>query len=162
MNDAETPMFHRIVEFLKGNDVTFELFDHDHVHSSADAAKVRGTNLEEAAKALVLETGSGRLIQCIVSGHRKIDLKKLKALLGEKNISLAHPDNVLSATGCPVGTVPPLGNLFDPPLPVYADADIFTRHHVVFSAGSHYRSVRMKAEDWQRLVQPSVFDIGKD
>lgn len=158
----EPPMFHKIVELLKSRNVQFDLYSHTHVHSSADAAQIRGTSLEEAAKALVLETGSGKIIQCIVSGHRKIDLKKLKDLLGEKNISLAHPDKVLSATGCPVGTVPPFGNLFDPPLPVYADEGIFARDHVVFSAGSHYRSVRMRAADWRLVVQPIVGDIGKN
>lgn len=158
----EPPMFHKIVELLKSRNVQFDLYSHTHVHSSADAAQIRGTSLEEAAKALVLETGSGKIIQCIVSGHRKIDLKKLKDLLGEKNISLAHPDKVLSATGCPVGTVPPFGNLFDPPLSVYADEGIFARDHVVFSAGSHYRSVRMRAADWRLVVQPIVGDIGKN
>lgn len=157
----ETIMFHRIIAFLDQNRVEFELYTHGHVHSSEDAAKVRGTSLEEAAKALVLETGSGSLVQCIISGHRRLDLKRIKQLLGEKNVSLAHPEKVLSATGCPVGTVPPFGNLFHQPLPVYADADIFTRPHIVFSAGSHYRSVRMLGEDWKRLVRPQVCEMGK-
>jgi len=123
---------------------------------------VRGTKLEEAAKALVLETGSGRVIMCVVSGHRRIDLKALKVLLGEKNVSLAHPEKVLSETGCPIGTVPPFGNLFDKPLSIYADQDVFAREHIVFSAGSHHHSVRMRADDWRHLVNPIVVDIGKE
>jgi prolyl-tRNA editing enzyme YbaK/EbsC (Cys-tRNA(Pro) deacylase) len=155
-------MFEKIIAFLKEHNVSYEIFEHEHVHSSKDAALVRGTKLEEAAKALIFETGSGKLVQCIVSGHRKIDLKTLKGLLNEKNISLAHPDKVLSATSCPIGTVPPLGNLFTPPLPVYADEDIFARDHVVFSAGTHYKSIRMQSQDWKRLVHPMIVRIGRE
>jgi Ala-tRNA(Pro) deacylase len=153
-----TEAYHKILSLLDGAGVAYERFEHEHVHSSKDAANIRGTSLEEAAKALVLETGAGKLIMCIVSGHRRIDLKRLKALIGEKSVSLAHPDKVLAATGCPVGSVPPFGNLFG--LPVYADEDIFSREHVVFSAGSHYHSIRMRASDWKEVVRPQVADIG--
>lgn len=149
----------RIIGLLDGEGAPYELLEHAHVHTSADAAQVRGTRLEEAAKALILETGSGAIIQCVVSGHRRLDLRKLKALLGEKNVALAHPDKVLEATGCPVGTVPPFGNLFG--LAVYADRDILSREHVVFSAGSHYRSIRMLARDWARIVGARIEDIAK-
>jgi prolyl-tRNA editing enzyme YbaK/EbsC (Cys-tRNA(Pro) deacylase) len=156
----ETQMYRKILTALHG--LQFEEFTHEHVHSSNDAAKVRGTSLEEAAKAIVLETGSKKLVQCIISGHRKIDLKKLKALLKEKNIALADPEKVFLATGCKVGSVPPMGNLFEPPIPVYADADVLSREHVVFSAGSHYHSIRMRSVDWAALVKPIVVDVGKD
>ncbi len=156
----QTKMYSRIIELLHDNKVVFEQFEHEHVHHSEDAAKIRGTNLEEAAKALVLKCGSGKMIMCVVSGHRKIDLKKLKMLLGEKNISLAHPDEVLSSTGCPIGSVPPLGNLFS--LATYCDSDVFSRTHLVFSAGSHHHSVRMLSDDWKNIVNPIVDDIGKD
>ncbi len=162
MEEPETPAYRRIVALLRSEGVAHEEFAHGHVHSSEDAASVRGTRIEEAAKALVLETGSGRLVQCIVAGHRRADLRKLKALLGERNVSLAHPAKVLAATGCPIGSVPPFGNLCEPPIPVYADAELLTRDHVVFSAGSHYRSVRMRAQDWARLSGATVADIGKE
>ena len=155
-------MFKRITEFLDKNEVEYETFTHDHVHSSQDAAKVRGTKLEEAAKALILQTKSGVIFQCVVSGHRKLDLKKIKEIMGEKNLSLAHPDVVHDETGCKVGTVPPFANLFTPPLRMLADQDIFSREHVVFSAGTHHDSIRMKAQDWLSITQAEKLDIGKE
>jgi Ala-tRNA(Pro) deacylase len=155
-------MYHKIIALLDASGLRYELFEHEHVHTSHDAARIRGTKLEEAAKAIVLETGSGKIVQCIVSGHRKLDLKKVKLLLGEKNISLASPEKVLAATGCTVGSVPPFGNLFSPPLSVYADQDVFSRDYVVFSAGSHNHTVRMLAHDWAAMAQPKIVDIGKE
>jgi prolyl-tRNA editing enzyme YbaK/EbsC (Cys-tRNA(Pro) deacylase) len=156
-----TDLYRRIVAILTAGGLEFQTFEHEHVHHSADAAQIRGTKLEEAAKALVLETGSGKLVMCVVSGHRRLDLKKIKQLLGEKNVALADPEKVFIATGCKIGSVPPFGNLFDPPMPVYADADVLSRSHVVFSAGSHYHSIRMGSRDWADVVQPAITDIGK-
>jgi Cys-tRNA(Pro)/Cys-tRNA(Cys) deacylase len=79
-------------------------FEHEYVYTSREAASARGTNIEDAAKALVFEAGSGKLVECVVSGHRRVDLKKLKALLGEKDIALASPERVLHVTGCTVGS----------------------------------------------------------
>ncbi|MBR9700509.1 YbaK/EbsC family protein [Candidatus Woesearchaeota archaeon] len=151
--------YKEILKKLDEAGVNYEKLEHEHVHSSEDAAKVRGTSLEEAAKALVLQSKSGKIFLCVVSGHRKLDLRKIKKIIGEKNCSLAHPDVVFEATGCKVGTVPPWGNLFD--IPIYADEELFTREHVVFSAGTHHNSIRMLAEDWERLVGAERADIGK-
>jgi len=157
-----TDVYHKIIAHLDALGITYEHYTHEHIVTSADAARVRGTKLEEAAKALVLQLGSGRLVQCVVNGHRRIDLKKVKLLLGEKNVALAAPDLVLKETGCTVGSVPPFGNLFTPPMPVYADENIFSRGHVVFSVATHYHSIRMRTEDWKRAAEPVVVDIGKD
>jgi len=155
-----TPYYEKILALLDASGVTYETYEHEHVHSSHDAAKVRGTKLEEAAKALVLQTGSGVFIQCVVAGHRKLDLKKIKTFLGEKNVALAPPDAVLRRTGCPVGTVPPFGNLFEPPMRMIADQELFSREHVVFSAGSHYHSVRMLANEWVTMTGAEIVDVG--
>lgn len=156
----ETIVYKKIINLLNESNIQFESYTHEHVHHSHEAAQIRGTKLEEAAKAIVLETGSKKIIMCIVSGHRKIDLKKLKQILNEKDIHLAHPDKVLEATGCPIGSVPPFGNLFS--IPMYVDADVLSREHLVFSAGSHHHSVRMRADDWCQITVPHVVDIGKE
>ena len=157
------PALHtRILALLEGSGIPFDHFEHEHVHTSYEAARTRGTNIEDAAKALVFEAGSGKLVECVVSGHRRVDVRKLKAVLGEKNIALANPERVLQVTGCTVGSVPPFGNLFSPQLPMYVDQEVLTREHIVFSAGSHYHSIRMRPEDWAKLVKPVIADLRRD
>jgi len=154
--------YRKIITTLKAAQVPFEHFEHEHIVTSDDAAKVRGLSLTLGAKALVLETGNGKIVQCVVNGHRRLDLKKVKALLNEKNVSLAHPDKVLTASGCTVGSVPPFGNLFEPPIPVYADEYLQEQEFMVFSAATHNHSVKMKVKDWVEIVQPVIVDIGKE
>jgi Ala-tRNA(Pro) deacylase len=161
----ETEMYRRIVSALDAAHAAYERYEHEHVHHSHEAATIRGTKLEEAAKALIFRVGTGsqkRLVMCVVSGHRKIDTKTVKNILNEKNFGLASPDDVLHASGCTVGSVPPFGNLFTAPIPVYCDADVLSREHLVFSAGSHHHSIRMRTADWRRIVEPIVDDIGKE
>lgn len=145
----------KILSLLKGKD--YEHLTHKHVHTSADAAKVRGTNIEQAAKAIVLrERKSGEFYMFVLGGDRRIDLKTVKKdILGVKNISLASPDEVLKLTGCTVGSVPPFGNLFG--IPVYFDQHLLdTQEEIVFSAGTHFDSVRIKTQDYLDVVKPII------
>jgi len=153
MVDEELVIFHRIRALLDEHHFAYQVMEHEHVHTSADAAKVRGTRLEEAAKALVLQAKDHDKVyffMCVVSGHKKLDLKKIKVLLHLKNVSLADPNDVLKVTGCVVGTVPPFPALFS--LPGYADSGVFENEHVVFSAASHFKSIRMLVRDWERVA----------
>jgi len=154
MNDVHQ----RILNLLSEHGLSYQLLEHDFVHSSQDAARVRGTRLEEAAKALVLhDKTNGEFFLCVVSGHKRLDLKALKALRSSKNLSLAAPEDVLRVTGCKVGTVPPFPAL----LGLKGYATVLEKSHVVFSAASHYKSIRMKSKEWRRVARMEVRVIQK-
>ena len=149
--------FESIKKLLDEANVAYELFIHDHVHTSEDAAKVRGTNIEQAAKAIVLkEKKTGDFFMFVVGGDRRIDLKIVKKeILGVKNVSLAPPDEILERTGCTVGSVPPFGNLFG--IKVYFDKHLLeTQDEIVFSAGTHNDSIKMKTKEYVRVLQPTI------
>lgn len=161
--DEDLSVFDNIIFLLNNNGSEFEILEHTFVHRSEDAAKVRGTNLEEAAKALVLRAknsaGEKKYFMCIVSGHKCMDLKKVKELIGCKNVALAHPDDVLAVTGLTIGKVPPFPSLFN--LDGYCDTAVMENKHIVFSAGSHYKSIRMLAEDWREATSVAVEDFAQ-
>jgi len=151
-------LFEKIKALLDENDVKYTLFEHEHVHTSEDAAKVRGTRIEQAAKAIIIKTKSGKLVQFVLGGDRRINLKIIKKeLLHEKNVSLASPEEVLSATGCTVGSVPPFANLFNSPMTQYFDKDLLdNQEEIVFSAGTHHDSIKMKSADFVRVNTPLI------
>ena len=52
------PALHtRILALLEGSGIPFDHFEHEHVHTSQEAARARGTNIEDGAKALVRRVG---------------------------------------------------------------------------------------------------------
>ena len=155
--------FRQIRVFLDEQGIAYEHLQHGHVHTSQDAAKVRGTDIRQAAKALILkERTSGKLYQFIVAGDRRLDLNKIKkTILQAKNISLAAPEDVLAATGCTVGSVPPFGNLFG--LPTYFDEHLQeTQDYIVFSAGTHNDSIKMRTADFLAVTKPLIANYSKE
>ncbi|MGV8172288.1 MAG: aminoacyl-tRNA deacylase [Candidatus Woesearchaeota archaeon] len=137
---------------------------HDYVRTSEDAAKIRGTNIGDAAKAIILKVqskaGNYDFIQAIIPANQRIDLKKLKRILDSKNVALASPDEVLERTGCTVGSVPPFGILFN--IPMYMDESILRKDFIVFSAGTHNDSIQMNAQDYNNILTPNIVEIRKE
>ena len=44
----------------------------------------------------------------------------------------------------------------------YVDQEVLAREYIVFSAGSHYHSIRMRPEDWVKLVMPVIADLWRE
>lgn len=152
-------VFDRIIALLDQAKCEYVVLEHGHVHTSEQAANVRGTKLEEAAKALILKSKEGKFYQFVVSGNRRLALKKVKKILGVKNISLAPPTAVFELTKLKVGTIPPFGNLFG--VEVFVDDHVLDNEFVVFSAGSHFKSIRMKAKEYIKIIQGVVVDVSE-
>ncbi|MFP4118458.1 MAG: aminoacyl-tRNA deacylase [Candidatus Woesearchaeota archaeon] len=151
----------RIKELLSAFDIPFEHLHHESIpRSSRGASEIRGTPLHKGAKALVLHASSGNLIQVVIPAHRRADLKALKRMLGEKNLSLASPDTVLETTGCIVGSVPPLGRFWE--LPVFVDKQLLDTDKVVFSAGTLEDSVRIEPQHLVSLNKAEVGEYSKE
>ncbi|HIH31940.1 TPA: hypothetical protein HA235_04485 [Candidatus Woesearchaeota archaeon] len=158
--------FLQIKEILDKNNIEYKHLTHEHVHRSEDAAKIRGTNLDEAAKAIILKVekkdDSGKYfeyIQVVIAGNERIDLKKLRIMFNSKNVALASAEEVLERTGCTIGSVPPFGILFN--IPVYMDRSLSEKSQIVFSAGTHNDSIMMKPKDYVKIIKPEIIDIKK-
>ena len=108
---------------------------------------------------MVCETKQGGMILALIAADRKIDFRKLTALVGSKKLFLADPDKVFEKTGCRIGSVHPFGNLFN--LPTFLDKSILENETVDFNAGMHERSIEMKREDMVSLIKPKIGDFSK-
>jgi len=58
---------------------------------------------------------------------------------------------------CEAGAMPPFGNLFN--LPVCVDQTLASDEEIIFNAGNHTQTVRMKYADFARLVKPQVVSV---
>ncbi|MBI2598537.1 MAG: hypothetical protein HYW50_05070 [Candidatus Diapherotrites archaeon] len=149
--------FEKIIGFLKENNLKFELLEHEPVFTSEQAAKVRKAQLSQGVKAIVLKSSSTQFVLACVSGDKKIDLKKLAVLCGEKKFSLASAQEVLQQTGCEIGSVSPIGVVY--PLPTYFDKKIFENEIVEFNVGLHTKSVRMDPKELAKALKPRVAEF---
>ncbi|MBI2124515.1 aspartate--tRNA ligase [Candidatus Woesearchaeota archaeon] len=158
VKEAVNVVFGQIRDILNKEKIEYEVLEHRPVFTSKEAAEVRGTELKQGCKALVLKTEEGH-IQAVVPGNKELDIEKLQKLTLFKKLELADAKEVRKVSGCNIGSVPPFGNLFG--LKVYFDKLVLENDIVAFNAGQHTKSIKMKAKDLQRVVNPAVGEFSK-
>ncbi len=151
-------LYDKIKQLLDQNHIEYKEAHHEPVFTSEEAAKVRGSKLEQGAKALVF-WADGSPIQIVIQGNQKVDKEKFKSLFGFSKLKMVSADELKIISSVEPGAVSPFGNLFDPPISVYVNegfSDI-----IEFNAGDHRISIQMKYKDWLDLVNPIVADYGE-
>lgn len=140
---------------IKSSGFEYEIFEHEPVYTSEEAAKVRNVPLRLGVKALVFET-ENEFILALVPANKKVDTKKL----GYKKIKLAHPNKVFEITGCKIGAVPPFGHKTE--LKTFVDPEILKNEWVYFNIGEHTQSAKMHGNDIIKLIKhPIAMNITK-
>jgi len=150
---STTAVSERLEQWLREAGVAFEVLEHAPAHTSEEAARVRGTRLRQGAKALVVRA-EDRFVHCVLPANLRADNAALRALVGTRKLRFATREELLQLTGCEPGSVPPFGNLFG--LPVFLDEALCANERVVFSAGSHARSITMRCADLVRVSGATV------
>jgi len=150
-----------VTGFLEEAGVDFDVLEHAHTERAADEAAALGIGAEEVAKTLVLVASSGN-VRAVLAASERIDLHKVAAMLGVggKKVRLASEDDLArSYPDFELGAVPPFGGREDQ---VIVDEQLAGRDSVVLEAGSHDRSVRLKAADLVRVTSAQVADICRE
>ena len=101
-------------------------------HNAELAARELGVELGQIANTILLLV-DGAPVVVVISGDRRIDFKKVKALRGGKKVRLAGPDDVVSHTGFPVGAVSPVA--LPEGVPVYLDSSLLRFDTIYPAAG---------------------------
>jgi Ala-tRNA(Pro) deacylase len=147
-----------VTGFLEEAGVDFDVLEHARTERAADEAAALGVGPEEVAKTLVLVAPSGN-VRAVLAASERIDVRKVAAVLGVggKKVHLASEDDLArDYSDFELGAVPPFGGPKDQ---VVVDERLAERDSVVLEAGTHERSVRLKAADLVRLTRGRVADI---
>ena len=125
----------------------------------ASAAEALGVSPERVIKSLVFIAGDEPVV-VIAGGPNRVDRRRLADILGlaPGKVRLATPDEVLAATGYPVGGVPPVGH--PRPVKVYIDRRVAEAPTTVFGGGGADR-VLLEIEPGEliRLTGAEIIDL---
>jgi Ala-tRNA(Pro) deacylase len=146
-------VYANLAEQLRRAGVDFQTSRHAPVHTSAEAAAVRGADLHSGAKALIVK-GGGRFVMIVLPADLSLDSKAAKKALGCKSIRFATKDEVLEITALTPGAIPPFGSLFD--LGTYCDSRLADNQQINFNAGAHTVSVSMTYDDYVAVEKPTL------
>jgi Cys-tRNA(Pro) deacylase len=86
----------------------------DSTHTAEDAAQAVDAELGQIVKSLVFvttdETGELEPVVCLVSGANRVDLARLAAVLGRRDVRRATAREADQLTGFTIGGIPPFGH----------------------------------------------------
>ena len=153
------PIPRSIEEFLNEQHVAYSVIPHRPAYTAQEEAAVTHVPGRHWAKTVACVAGE-RPILAVVPAPSFVDLDRLREISGASDVRLAnereferlYPD-------CEVGAMPPLGPLYDQP--VFIDRSFAGGSEIVFDGGSHSDAVKMKYDDFARVVRPTVGDFGR-
>jgi len=157
-SDSSSPLFDRIISKLEHLGIKYQLDEHQPVYTSEESAKIRGADLKQGAKALLMYADK-KPILVVVSAATKVDTKALKQLYTIKDLRMATKDEVEKVSTVPIGAVPPTGSLMG--ITTYVDQKLGENKKISFNAGRHDRSITISYQDYLRLEQPTVGDFSQ-
>lgn len=108
------PATQRVLEAAARKGVTLDIrVFPETTHTAADAAAAVGAELGQIVKSLVFVTPVGEGLEpilCLVSGPNRVDLARLAAVTGERDIRRATAREANELTGFVIGGIPPIGH----------------------------------------------------
>jgi len=128
------PNVERVVEAAKARGLTIEprTFP-EGTKTAADAAAAIGVAVGQIVKSLIFAV-DGEMVLAYVSGANQLDEGKLAHAAGGEKCSRVDADAVRTATGFPIGGVPPFGHATH--LKVFIDPDLLQYDEVWAAAGT--------------------------
>jgi Ala-tRNA(Pro) deacylase len=145
----------KIKEYLDNAGVAYTGHPHRRAYTSQEIAQSVHIPGHEMVKSVILETDDKQLIMAVLSAAETVNLDTLREEIGCRVLRLASEAEFRDAfPTCELGAMPPLGNIFD--VPVYCDANLSRNHEIDFNAGTHDETIRMKFDDYKKLVNPRM------
>jgi len=128
----------------------------DAARTAQEAADGLGVQLGQIAKSVIFKRKEdGLAVLVVTSGDRRVDEKKVSALVGK--VGRADADFVKAQTGFTIGGVSPVAHLN--PSVTLLDQDLW-RFDVVWAAAGHPHGVfQLQPEDLKRLTGAPVVDV---
>jgi Ala-tRNA(Pro) deacylase len=145
--------------FLDQAKVKYTAAKHPVVYTAQEIAAAQHVPGRQLAKSVLVKTDAGAAL-AVLPAIRRIDLPKLKALLRAKSITIGKEADIKQAfPDVEVGAMSPFGNLYG--VTVVVDKELAEAGDIVFNAGSHTDTVKMRYVDFSALVKPKSGAFGQ-
>ena len=147
-----------IIAWLRNEGVQFEHLKHPEVFTAQEVAAEQHVPGREMVKAVLVKTDQGLALAVLPSIYR-INFAKLAKVLGAKTATLAPEEEMARVfPDVEIGAEPPFGSLYN--VPTVVEERLAKEPEIVFQAGTHTDTVKMKYADYARLATPAVGQFG--
>lgn len=147
----------KLKEFLNEHGVKYVTLSHSPAYTAQEVAASAHIPGQEVAKTVIVKL-DGTMAMAVLPASRQIDLDRLGEVTGASEVELATEDEFKSQfPDCEPGAMPPFGNLYG--MPVYVAEALTEDEEIAFNAGSHSELMRLRYDDFEKLVQPKVLQF---
>lgn len=141
--------------FLDEKKVRYVSVKHSSAYTAQEIAASAHIPGKELAKTVIIKV-DGKMAMAVLPASYKVSFDHLKEALGAEDVRLAYEQEFMDKfPDCDVGAMPPFGNLYG--MNVYVSESLAEEEEIVFSACSHTELIKMKFEDYKKLVNPIMF-----
>ncbi|WP_069164138.1 YbaK/EbsC family protein [Nocardia altamirensis] len=155
--------YQRLIDFLDAGQAKYRLIDHAPEGRTDLVSPMRGNDLHDAAKCMVVMVKIGkkskRYVLAVVPGDAKVDLTAVRDLFDGTYVSFATPEIAENLAGSVAGTILPF--TFHPDLELIADPGLLDAQELYFNAARLDRSMALRTSDYQALAQPRTEKIAQ-
>jgi Ala-tRNA(Pro) deacylase len=147
----------RLTTSLERAAVPYEFHHHPRAYTAQEVAEREHVPGNQVAK-VVMILANERLAMLVTRATDQVDLSKAARVLEANDAQLAHEGDFAAVfPDCEVGAMPAFGNLYG--LPVVVDRALSSNEEILSQAGTHADTVKVRYQDFQRLVHPLIADI---
>ena len=140
------------MRLLDASKILYEVYTFStDIHSASGVAMAIGQPLDHVYKTLVIIRPNNKPLLVIVPGHRKVSLKHLAQVIGEKKLRMATQREAESLTGLQVGGISALA-LVNRGFDVFLDRSALDLDRIVVSAGRRGINLCLCVEDLVRAT----------
>lgn len=148
----------KIKDFLDEEQVSYQLLQHTLAYTAMEVAGAQHVPGKDMAKSVIVNA-DGQTIMCVLPSTHIIDFEKLKMVVGAKDIRLVRESELSKLfPDCELGAEPPFGPIYG--LKVFVDKVLANSDEIVFNAGTHTDTLRLKFKDFVRLTNPTIAEFG--
>jgi len=148
-----------VCEYLSEEGVNYVADEHPPAYTAQEVAASEHISGDMMAKPVIVYDG-GEYVMCVLPASYRLNLGKVSKALKAIDLRLASEAEMGEIfDDCELGAEPPFGNLYR--MDTFVDAHLAEDEEIVFQAGSHSRSVRMRYSDYQTLAKPKVADLAE-
>ncbi len=147
----------RLEKYFREQGVEYQAVTHPTAYTAQQVAAAEHVPGRQFAKVAIV-IADGKTVMLVLPASHRIDFPKLKAALAAKEVRLATESEFAGLfPDCDTGAMPPFGNLYN--VPMYVDKALTADPEIVFNAGSHRETLRIKYTDFARLTQSTIIEF---
>ncbi|WP_138429050.1 aminoacyl-tRNA deacylase [Fodinibius saliphilus] len=149
----------KLTEYLDSHDKKYMVIKHSNAYTAQEVAASAHIPGREMAKT-VMANIDGKMSMIVTPSTHIVDFDRVKDALGITEADLASEEEFKDLfPGCELGAMPPFGNLFN--MDTYVAEALAEDEEIAFNAGNHRELVKMRYDDFEELVEPTVIALAK-